>query len=146
MFVPYKGSAEVVQGLLTGSIEYAFDGLAPYVSLMERGQVRALAKLNSNPLPQLPTLRPLAEIAHLSGLGDFSVWSGLAAPARTPPAVVERLQRSIADASADPTVRDRLRQMGIHATSSTSREFSDFVRAETAKWGKVVEESGFKMN
>jgi tripartite-type tricarboxylate transporter receptor subunit TctC len=56
------------------------------------------------------------------------------------------LQRSIAAASADPTVRDRLRQMGIHAISSTSREFSDFVRAETAKWGKVVEESGFKMN
>jgi tripartite-type tricarboxylate transporter receptor subunit TctC len=146
VFVPYKGSAEVVQGLLTGSIDYAFDGVAPYVSLIERGQVRALAKLSSNPLPQLPTLRPLTEVAHLSGLGDFSVWSGLAAPALTPPAVVERLQRSVADAAADPTVQDRLRQMGIHATSSTSREFSDFVRAETAKWGKVVEESGFKMN
>jgi tripartite-type tricarboxylate transporter receptor subunit TctC len=146
VFVPYKGSTEVVQGLLTGSIEYAFDGVAPYLSLIERGQMRALAKLNSNPLPQLPILRPLAEVAQLSALGDFSVWSGLAAPAGTPPAVVERLQRSIADASADPAVRDRLRQMGIHATNSTSREFSDFVRAETAKWGKVVEQSGFKMN
>jgi tripartite-type tricarboxylate transporter receptor subunit TctC len=146
VFVPYKGSTEVVQGLLTGSIEYAFDGVAPYLSLIERGQMRALAKLNSNPLPQLPILRPLAEVAQLSALGDFSVWSGLAAPAGTPPAVVERLQRSIADASADPAVRDRLRQMGIHATNSTSREFSDFVRAETAKWGKVVEQSGFKIN
>jgi tripartite-type tricarboxylate transporter receptor subunit TctC len=146
VFVPYKGSAEVVQGLLTGSIEYAFDGVAPYLSLIERGQMRALAKLNSNPLPQLPILRPLAEVAQLSALGDFSVWSGLAAPAGTPPAVVERLQRSIADASVDPAVRDRLRQMAIHATNSTSREFSDFVRAETAKWGKVVEQSGFKMN
>ena len=146
VFVPYKGSTEVVQGLLTGSIEYAIDGVAPYLSLIERGQMRALAKLNSNPLPQLPILRPLAEVAQLSALGDFSVWSGLAAPAGTPPAVVERLQRSIADASADPAVRDRLRQMGIHATNSTSREFSDFVRAETAKWGKVVEQSGFKMN
>jgi tripartite-type tricarboxylate transporter receptor subunit TctC len=146
VFVPYKGSAEVVQGLRTGSIEYAFDGVAPYLSLIERGQMRALAKLNSNPLPQLPILRPLAEVAQLSALGDFSVWSGLAAPAGTPPAVVERLQRSIADASADPAVRDRLRQMGIHATNSTSREFSDFVRAETAKWGKVVEQSGFKIN
>jgi tripartite-type tricarboxylate transporter receptor subunit TctC len=146
VFVPYKGSTEVVQGLLTGSIEYAFDGVAPYLSLIERGQMRALAKLNSNPLPQLPILRPLAEVAQLSAPGDFSVWSGLAAPAGTPPAVVERLQRSIADASADPAVRDRLRQMGIHATNSTSREFSDFVRAETAKWGKVVEQSGFKIN
>jgi tripartite-type tricarboxylate transporter receptor subunit TctC len=146
VFVPYKGSTEVVQGLLTGSIEYAFDGVAPYLSLIEREQVRALAKLNSNPLPQLPMLRPLAEVAQLTGLGDFSVWSGLAAPAGTPSAVVERLQRSIAAASADPAIRDRLRQMGIHAISSTSREFRDFVRAETAKWGKVVEESGFKMN
>jgi tripartite-type tricarboxylate transporter receptor subunit TctC len=144
--VPYKGSAEVVQGLLTGSIEYAFDGVAPYLSLIERDQVRALAKLNSNPLPQLPMLRPLAEVAQLAALGDFSVWSGLAAPAGTPSAVVERLQRSIADASADPAIRDRLLHMGIHAVSSTSREFRDFVRTETAKWGKVVEESGFKMN
>jgi tripartite-type tricarboxylate transporter receptor subunit TctC len=146
VFIPYKGSTEVVQGLLTGSIEYAFDGVAPYLSLIEREQVRALAKLNSNPLPQLPMLRPLAEVAQLTALGDFSVWSGLAAPAGTPSAVIERLQRSIADASADPAIRDRLRQMGIHAISSTSREFRDFVRAETAKWGKVVEESGFKMN
>src|SRR5262249_33770414 len=104
------------------------------------------AKLNSNPLPQLPMLRPLSEVAQLTALGDFSVWSGLAAPAGTPPAVAERLQRSIAAASADPAIRDRLGQMGIYAISSTSREFRDFVRVETAKWGKVVEESGFKMN
>lgn len=136
----------MVQGLLTGSIEYAFDGVAPYLSLIEREQVRALAKLNNNPLPQLPMLRPLAEVAQLPALGDFSVWSGLAAPAGTPSAVVERLQRSIADASADPAIRDRLGQMGIYAISSTSHEFRDFVRAETAKWGKVVGESGFKMN
>jgi tripartite-type tricarboxylate transporter receptor subunit TctC len=146
VFVPYKGSSEVAQGLLTGSIEYGFDGVAPYLALIEKGQVHALAKLNSNPLPQLPTLRPLAEIADLPALGDFSVWSGLAAPVGTPPAVVERLQRSIAKAAAAPEVGDRLRQMGIYATSSTSQAFSEFVRVETEKWGKVVEESGFKMN
>jgi tripartite-type tricarboxylate transporter receptor subunit TctC len=146
VFVPYKGSAEVVQGLLTGSVEYGFDGPAPYLALIEKGQIRPLAKLNSNPLPQLPALRPLAEVANLPALGDFSVWSGLAAPAGTPPAVVERLQRSIAAAAADPAVSDRLRQMGIYATTSTSQAFSDFVRSETGKWGKVIEESGFKMN
>ena len=146
VFVPYKGSAEVAQGLLTSSIEYGFDGVAPYLSLIEKGQVRALAKLNSNPLPQLPALRPLAEVAGLPALGDFSVWSGLAAPAGTPPAVVERLQRSIAEAAASPAVSDRLRQMGIYATSSTSQAFGEFVRSETGKWGKVVEDSGFKMN
>jgi tripartite-type tricarboxylate transporter receptor subunit TctC len=146
VFVPYKGSAEVAQGLLTSSIEYGFDGVAPYLSLLEKGQVRALAKLNSNPLPQLPALRPLAEVAGLPALGDFSVWSGLAAPAGTPPAVVERLQRSIAEAAASPAVNDRLRQMGIYATSSTSQAFGAFVRSETGKWGKVVADSGFKMN
>ena len=139
-------ATEAASALLTGSIEYAFDGVAPYLSLIEREQVRALAKLNNNPLPQLPMLRPLAEIAQLPALGDFSVWSGLAAPAGTPSAVVERLQRSIADASADPAIRDRLGQMGIYTISSTSHEFRDFVRAETAKCGKVVGDSGFKMN
>jgi tripartite-type tricarboxylate transporter receptor subunit TctC len=139
VFVPYKGSAEMVQGLLTGSIEYAFDGVAPYVSLIERGQVRALAKLNSNPLPQLPTLRPLAEVAHLSGLGDFSVWSGLAAPARTPPAVVERLQRSIADASADPTVRigcAKWASMPPAAPRASSAISSGPRRPNGARWSK----------
>jgi tripartite-type tricarboxylate transporter receptor subunit TctC len=146
VFVPYKGSAEVVQGLLTGSIEYAFDGVAPYLPLIERQQVRALAKLNSNPLPQLPMLRPLSEVTQLTALGDFSVWSGLAAPSGTPSAVVERLQRSIAQASTDPAIRDRLGQMGIYTVSSTPHEFKNFVTAETAKWGKVIEESGFKLN
>ena len=146
VFVAYKGSAEVAQGLLTSSIDYAFDGVAPYLSAIERGQIRPLAKLNSNPLPQLPALRPLAEAAQMPELGEFSIWSGLAAPAGTPPALTALLQRAIAAASDDPAVRDRLRQMGIHATSSTSGRFSDFVKAETAKWGKVVEESGFKMN
>jgi tripartite-type tricarboxylate transporter receptor subunit TctC len=146
VFVAYKGSAEVAQGLLTSSIDYAFDGVAPYLSLIERGQVRPLAKLNNNPLPQLPAMRPLADVAQLPELGEFSIWSGLAAPAGTPPALVELLQRAIAAASSDPAVRDRLHQMGIYATSSTSGQFSSFVKAETAKWGRVVEESGFKMN
>jgi tripartite-type tricarboxylate transporter receptor subunit TctC len=114
--------------------------------LIEKGQIRALAKLNSHPLPQLPELKPLAELANLPTLGDFSVWSGLAAPAGTPPAIIERLQRSVAAATADPAVSDRLRRMGIYAVSSTPQAFADFVRNESGKWGKVIEESGFKMN
>jgi tripartite-type tricarboxylate transporter receptor subunit TctC len=105
--------------------------------------VRALAKLNSNPLPQLPMLRPLSEVTQLTALGDFS---GPAAPSGTPSAVVKRLQRSIAQASTDPAIRDRLGQMGIYAVSSTPHEFKNFVTAETVKRGKVIEESGFKVN
>jgi tripartite-type tricarboxylate transporter receptor subunit TctC len=146
VFVPYKGSAEVVQGLMTGSIDYSFDGVAANIPLIQSGQLRALAKLGDHPLPALPYLKPLAEAAKLPAMGDVSIWSGMVAPAGTPPAIVDRIHRSIAKIAADSAVQDRLHQVGIGAVSSTPKEFDDFFRRESAKWSQVFAESGFTMN
>jgi tripartite-type tricarboxylate transporter receptor subunit TctC len=72
VFVPYKGSAEVVQGLLTGSIDFSIDGVSASIPLIKDGRLRALAKLNNQPLPALPDLQSLSVAANLAELGEIS--------------------------------------------------------------------------
>ena len=96
VFIPYKGSAEVVQGLLTGSIDFSIDGVSASLPLIKDGKLRALAKLNNRPLSALPDLKPLSVAANLPELGEISTWAGLVAPAGTPPAIIERIQRDVA--------------------------------------------------
>lgn len=141
-FVPYKGSAEVVQGLLDGSINYAVDGIAPHLNLVRSGRLRALAKLDDAPLASLPDLKPLHSYPGLKDLGNMSVWIGIAAPAGTPAPIVDKLYKAFADATSNPGVVKRLGDIGIRATNNTPAEFEAFVKAEIEKWGPIVKESG----
>jgi tripartite-type tricarboxylate transporter receptor subunit TctC len=143
--IPYKGSADVVAGLLTGSVDFIVDGVAASLPLIQGGKLRALAKLNRRPLPVLPDLRPLAVAAGLPQLDDMSSWIGLVAPAGTPRAVIDRLAREVATIYADPAVADRLEKAGITAVTSTPEEFDAFFRAEAQRWTKVFRESGIKL-
>jgi len=145
VFIPYKGSSEVVQGLLTGSIDFSIDGVAASIPLINEGKLRALAKLNNRPLPALPDLRPLSVVANLPELGEISTWAGLVAPAGTPAPVVERIQRDVAAVAGDPEVGAKLQGLGIVATSSTSSEFDRYYRSELDRWSKVFKDSGIKL-
>ena len=146
VFIPYKGSSEVVQGLLTGSIDFSIDGVAASIPLIKEGKLRALAKLNNRPLPALPDLQPLSVAAGLPELGEISTWAGLVAPAGTPAAVVERIQRDVAAVAADPEVGGKLHGLGIVATSSTPSEFDRYYRGELDRWSKVFKDSGIKLD
>lgn len=146
VYIPYKGSAEVVQGLLTGSIQYTVDGVAAHYPLIQAGQERALAKLNNRPLASLPTLKPLWRAANIPALGEISTWAGLVAPRGTPPAIIDKLQRAVARAAADPAVSDKLLPLGVVATSSTADEFRAYVRAETTRWHDVVNDNNLKFD
>jgi hypothetical protein len=86
----------VVQGLLSGSVDFIVDGVAASLPLIQSGRLRALAKLNGRPLPVLPDLQPLAVAAGLPELEDMSSWIGLVAPAGTPQPVVDKIAREIA--------------------------------------------------
>jgi tripartite-type tricarboxylate transporter receptor subunit TctC len=119
--IPYKGSSEVVQGLLSGSVDFIIDGAAPSLPLIMSGQFRALAKLNSRPLSQLPDLAPLAAAAGLPGLDDMSSWIGLVAPAGTPKSVIDKIQQEVVAIYADPAIVDRLDKVGINPVTSTRR-------------------------
>ena len=143
--IPYKGSADVVQGLLSGSVDFIVDGVAASLPLIQSGRLRALAKLNGRPLPVLPDLQPLAVAAALPELEDMSSWIGLVAPAGTPQPVVDKIAREIAAIYADPVVAGRLEQAGITAVTTTPGEFDAYFRAEAARWTKVFRESGIKL-
>jgi tripartite-type tricarboxylate transporter receptor subunit TctC len=143
--IPYKGSADVVQGLLTGSVDFIVDGVAASLPLIQGGQLRPLAKLNSRPLPVLPDLQPLGLAAGLPQLEDMSSWIGLVAPAGTPGPIVDKIAREVAAVYADPAVAERLEKAGITATTSTPAEFDAFFRSEAKRWTDVFKESGIRL-
>jgi tripartite-type tricarboxylate transporter receptor subunit TctC len=143
--VPYKGSAEVVQGLLTGAVDYIIDGVASSLPLIQSGKFRALAKLNSRPLPALPDVPPLSVVAGMPALDDISSWIALVAPARTPRAVVDKIQQEVAQMYADPVLYERLQKAGINAVASTPEEFDAFFRKEAVRWDKALKESGMQL-
>ena len=143
--IPYKGSADVVQGLLTGSVDFTVDGVAANLPLIQGGKLRPLAKLNSRPLPVLPDLQPLGVAAGLPQLEDMSSWIGLVAPAGTPAPIVDKLAREVVAIYADPAVAERLEKAGITATTSTPAEFDAFFRAEAKRWTEVFRDSGIRL-
>ena len=143
--IPYKGSAETVQGLLSGSVDFIVDGIAASLPLIKAGQLRALAKLNSLPQPALPDVLPLSIAAGLPQLEDISTWIGIVAPAGTPPAIIDKIQREIVEIYRDPVVADRLQKAGITPVTCTPAEFDAFFRKEAARWTKVFLESGIKL-
>jgi tripartite-type tricarboxylate transporter receptor subunit TctC len=143
--VPYKGSAEVVQGLLTGAVDYIIDGVASSLPLIQSGKFRALAKLNSRPLPALPDVQPLAIVAGMAALDDISSWIAIVAPARTPHAIVDKIQQEVTKMYADPVLYERLQKAGINAVSSTPEEFDAFFRKEAVRWEKAFRDSGIQL-
>jgi tripartite-type tricarboxylate transporter receptor subunit TctC len=145
-YIPFSGSPPTVQGLLTGAVDYILDGAATSLPLIQSGKLRALAKLNSRPLPALPHVRPLAVEAGIPALDDISTWIGLVAPAATPREIVEKIRREIVNIYADPVIADKLERSGISTATSTPEEFEAFVRKELARWGQVFKESGIDLN
>jgi tripartite-type tricarboxylate transporter receptor subunit TctC len=144
--IPYKGSAEVVQGLLTGAVDYIIDGVASSLPLIRGGKFRALAKLNSRPLPTLPDVPPLAVAAGMPALDDMSSWIAFVAPAGTPRAIIDRIRGEVAGMYADPVIRDRLETAGINPVASTPEELDAFFRLEAVRWKKAFEDSGIKLD
>jgi len=144
--IPYKGSADVVQGLLTGAVDFIVDGTASSLPLIQSGKFRALAKLNSRPLPALPDLQPLSVAAGLPALDDISSWTAIVAPAGTPRPVVDVIQREIAGMFADRAIYDKLEKSGINPVASTPEELEAFFRKEAGRWVTIFKESGIKLD
>ncbi len=139
--IPYKGSAEIVQGVLSGSVDFALDSVGSSLPMIQSGQFRALAKYSRRPLPQLPDLPSLADAADLPALDESSTWIGLIAPAGTPAAIVDKLQREVAEIYADPAMMARLEKAGLFPVSSTPSEFAAYIRSETERWSKVIRDN-----
>jgi len=144
VYVPFKGTPETVQGLLTGSVDLVYAASAIVMPLAQNGQVRLLARMDSRQHPSLPGLPTLADAAELPGFDDISVWLGLVAPKGTPPAIVDKLQQKVAQILADPRVKETSERTGNYAVTSTPAEFSAFIAREAERWGKVLKETNIR--
>ena len=135
--VPYKGSPAVIAALRGKDVEIAFEMLAPIIPQAQSGAVRVLAVTSDRRSPLLPDVPTVAE----SGVPGYqaSSWNAIAAPARTPRAIVDRLNQAIGAALASAEVKSRLEAAGVSARGSTPEEMRQLVIADIAKWRRVIE-------
>jgi tripartite-type tricarboxylate transporter receptor subunit TctC len=134
--VHYKGGGPALIDLLAGRVSPAFTTILSVMPHIEAGRLRALAvstTKRSAALPQLPTV---AE-AGVAGY-EFTGWWGLVVAARTPPAIINKLNADLASVGAEADVRDRLKREGAEPMHTTPDEFRAFIRSEVGKWSKVI--------
>jgi tripartite-type tricarboxylate transporter receptor subunit TctC len=139
--VPYRGLAPAVTDLLGGQVKTIFATMPPAIENIRAGNLRALAVTSatrSNALPDLPTVADF-----LPGY-EATLLSGLVAPRNTPADVVERINREVNVALADPGMKARLAVLGNDPVSMTSAEFGKLLAEETEKWAKVIRTANLK--
>ena len=143
VLVPYKGAETAMLALLAGQVQMVVIGPPAAAPHVRSGKLRALAVLAKERYPGMPDVPTAAE----SGMPEFEVdtWYGVLAPAGTPGEIVARLNVELNRLMQSKEMRDRLATMGIEPMTSTSAEFGEFLKAEIAKWAKVVKESGAKV-
>ena len=134
----FKGGAPAVQAMLANQAQYGALPLNLLGAHFASGKLKPLAVTSAARSPQLPQVPTVAE----SGFPGFEAynWVGVFAPAATPPAVVEKLNREFADALREPDVRQKLVAVGFEIVGSTPKELDEFVRREFAHWDKFVRE------
>jgi tripartite-type tricarboxylate transporter receptor subunit TctC len=138
--VPYRGSGPVAQDVLAGHVPLGVVDIPSSISLIQAGQVKALAVSTTKRVPSLPQVPTFAE----SGLPGYESvgWFGLVAPAGTPPDVIAKINAAVVAALNDPTLQGQIRQVGAEPAPGTPAEFAGYIRSEIAKWAKVVEGTG----
>jgi len=138
--IPYKGTGPAMSDLLGGHIPMSFSPIATTAANVKAGLLRALAVTSvhrNHLLPEVPTMIE----AGVSGF-DATLAYGLVAPAGTPPAVVDRLNKALRGALASEDVRKQLEFDGTEITSSTPEQYADFIDKDEKKWSELVKKSG----
>jgi tripartite-type tricarboxylate transporter receptor subunit TctC len=146
VYVPFKGTPETVNGLLTGSVELIYAANQIVAPLIASGQVRALAKLDRDAPPSMADIPTLADAAGLPDLDDISVWLGLVAPKGTPKPIIDTIHAEVAKVLTDPAVKEKSERTGNYPVTSTPEQFSAFIRKEANRWEKVIKETGIKFD
>jgi len=145
--IPYAGAAPAQLGLLGGQTELMFDNLASAAANIRAGKLRAFAVTTARRAPSFPDLPTMAEAGgkQLAGF-DVTTWFGVMAPAGTPQPIVTRLNEEMRKALVTSEMRERLARMGAEPAPTAPAEFAAFMRAELAKYEKVVKFSGAKVD
>ncbi len=135
--IPYKGAAPAVNDLLANQVHVAFDNIMTSLPLVRAGKLRALAvstKRRSAVAPDIPTLDEIG----VTGF-DATAWFGLFAPSGTSREIIHLLNLQVAEVLKDPSVYDKMLQLGAEPLSSSEEEFGNFFKSEISRWAKVVQ-------
>ena len=141
--VPYKGTGPATTALIAGEVDYIFEALGSAAGQIRGGTVRPIVVTSARRSPSFPEIPTAIE----SGLAGFEVtsWYGLWVPAGTPAAIVERLRAAVVRAFEDPELKETWFKLGAEPGGSSSEAFRDLISKDIAKWGKVVRDSGVKI-
>jgi tripartite-type tricarboxylate transporter receptor subunit TctC len=140
--VPYKGNAPALNDVLGGQVPIMFDTITTSIQHAKSGRLRALAVTSAKRASFAPEVPTMAE-AGLPGF-EVSAWYVILVPARTPDAVIAKLNTEINKAIGDPNLRERLGSQGVEFTGGTPQQAETFVRDEYERWGKVIKATGMK--
>jgi tripartite-type tricarboxylate transporter receptor subunit TctC len=140
--VAYKGAAPALTDTIAGHTKVIMDALSTSIQNVRAGTVRALGQSGTTRSPLLPDVPTIAD-AGLPGY-EAIVYNALLGPAGLPRDIVNKLQAEVAKAGERADVQERFAQSGITMTASTPEELADFIKTETAKWAKIIRETGIK--
>ena len=138
--VPYRGAAQAITDILAGHLDGLVGDVPTVMAQVQAGRLKALAttsKERSDIFPDVPTF---VEQGFAEAVGDN--WDGVLAPAGDAAAAVVKFNAALVAALNDPELRERLRDIGTTPAPSSPEEFGDYMRAEIARWGKVIREKG----
>jgi tripartite-type tricarboxylate transporter receptor subunit TctC len=141
--VPYRGAGPALVDLLGGQVQVMFANMSSSIEYLRAGKLRALAVTTATRSPVLPDLPTVAEF--VPGY-EASFWTGIAAPKNTPAETVDKLNKEINAALADPKMKARLAEIGGTALPGSPTDFGKLIADETDKWGKVVRAANIKPN
>ena len=142
LHVPYKGAGPALIDLMSGKVDVLFDNLPSSITHIKGGRLRALAVTSAQREPSMPDLPTVAET--VPGY-EATAWFGIGVPKGTPRDVIDRLNAEVNRALADPAMQKKLADLGGKPIAGTPEDFGRVIAAETAKWAKVVESSGAKV-
>ena len=141
--VPYKGSAPALTDLVGGQVQLMFDNLPSSLAFIKAGKLRALAVTSASRAAALPDVPTVAE--YVPGF-EASSWFGILAPAGIAPEIIAKINGEVAKWLATPEAKEKLSAQGANAAGGSPQDFAKHIQAETAKWAKVVKESGAKVD
>jgi len=142
VFIPYRGMAPAMADLVAGQIQMMIDGTGPLLPHIKEGTVRALAVTGRRRSPDFPNLPTMVE----SGYPDYvlTFWTGVVAPAGTPPPIVARLNDAINDGLKSAALQEGFAKLNVEANVTSPQDFAAFLAAETDKWAGIVRTTGIK--
>ncbi len=139
---PSRGAAPAITDLLGGQVTAMFADAPVLIPHIQAGKLKAIGAASGVRNPMLPDVPTLREQGYADTIADN--WYGLFAPAKTPPAVVAKLNQAVRAALADPAVHDKLVKSGAIPTPTSPEELGKFLKAEFDRWGKVIRDKGIK--